>query len=379
MSKIIRFKPNFALIVLFLIALFSPTSVSPITSSTILLVLLINSNEVKNYKFLFVASILFMTTVSAVQILISGELGKVIVDIYRWIFIAGFILAIGNNNHLSVILAFYVFFVLTFIFSILQQIIPQNTYINNISSIYVSDALMQELFFPGFVRSTGFNEGPGHVGLVALMGCIISPVVFSNATKFKLSGVVFSHFMGLSVIIMAAAKGALVAYFFYVLFFARLKYIIAAIIATVISFFVLDRYFNEEMAMLLRLLQFESGSERLIIWQSLVNLADLNLLQIMFGHGRVGNLSSVSIFDSDWVFIYLTQGLFGIFVVGSLVLRISISSQRKFFLTVGFFMALIVAGLTNPFLTDIKFGPFYWAILISLIIIKRNENFSRHN
>ena len=374
-----RFKPNFALIVLVLIALFSPTSVSPITSSIVLLVLLINSNEVENYKFLFVAPILLMIVVSAAQVLISGDVGKVIVDVYRWIVIAGFILAVGKKNHLSVILAFYAFFVLTFVFSVLQQIMPQNYYINNISSIYVSDALMQELFFPGSVRSTGFNEGPGHVGLVALMGCIISSVVFSNATKFKLSGIFFSHFMGISVIIMAAAKGALIAYFFYILFFARLKYIVAVIFAALLLFLFLDGYFNEEMAILLRLLQFESGSERLLIWQSLVKLADLNPLQIMFGHGRVGDLSSVSIFDSDWVFIYLTQGLFGIFVVGSLVLRISISSQRKSFLTVGVFIALIVAGLTNPFLTDIKFGPFYWAILISLIIIKRNENFSRHN
>lgn len=372
-------KPNFALLALVLIALLSPTSVSPVTSSIVLLVLLINSEKVKRDKLLFVAPILLMTVVSAIQVLISGDVGKVVVDVYRWVVIAGFILTVGKKNHLSIIFAFYIFFVLTFVFSSLQQIMPQNIYVNNISSIYVSDALMQELFFPGFVRSTGFNEGPGHVGLVALMGCIISSVVFSNATKFKLSGIFFSHFMGISVIIMAAAKGALVAYFFYILFFARLKYIVAVFFAAALLFLFLDGYFSEEMDILFRLLQFESGSERLIIWQSLIRLADLNLLQIMFGHGRIGNLSGVSIFDSDWVFIYLTQGIFGIFLIGSLVLRMSILSQRKIILMVGVFLALIVAGLTNPFLTDIKFGPFYWAILISLIIIKRNENLSRHN
>lgn len=379
MSPISCFKPNFALIALVLIALFSPTSVSPVTSSIVLLVLLINSEKVKKDKLLFVAPILLMTVVSAIQVLISGDVGKVVVDVYRWVVIAGFILTVGKKNHLSIIFAFYTFFVLTFVFSSLQHIMPQNIYVNNISSIYVSDALMQELFFPGFVRSTGFNEGPGHVGLVALMGCIISSVVFSNATKFKLSGIFLSHFMGLSVIIMAAAKGALIAYFFYILFFARLKHIVAVFFAAALLFLFLDGYFNEEMDILFRLLQFESGSERLIIWQSLIRLADLNLLQFMFGHGRIGNLSSVSIFDSDWVFIYLTQGIFGIFLIGSLVLRMSILSQRKIVLMVGVFVALIVAGLTNPFLTDIKFGPFYWAILISLTIIKRNENFSRHN
>jgi hypothetical protein len=238
---------------------------------------------------------------------------------------------------------------------------------------------MEEIFFPGFVRSTGFNEGPGHVGLVALMGCIISPFVFSNTSKSHKVGIVVSHIVCISVMILAAAKGALAAYFLFVVFLILFRYTSISTVAlfSVVLFF--NSSLIHEADMLNRLLQFQSGSERIIIWINLLSVADMSPLQVIFGHGRVGVLSNVSIFDSDWVFIYLTQGLFGMLMVLVLVFRLSLLSQSNNMRRIALFIALLVAGLTNPFLTDIKFGPFYWAILISLITEKQNENSSRHN
>jgi hypothetical protein len=247
--------------------------------------------------------------------------------------------------------------------------------VTGITSIYVSEVLMAELFVPGFVRSTGFNQGPGHVGLVALMGCIVARALFAHSPRGR-AWMMAADVAALAVMVLAGAKGALLAYVAYLVLRVRLRHALVVLLVLIASLFVLSQA-DEDLWVLFRLVQFASGAERLEIWTTILEASDQGVLATLFGHGRVGLVADVSIFDSDWVFLYVTHGLIGVAAVLSLVIWIARPLRIQAAGPLRIALVLVLAGLTNPFLTDIKFGALYWAILISLMETYRHEGLRR--
>lgn len=370
--------PNSRSIVVVVIAVcLSPTVFAPVAISVLLSVFAVRSQRILVYRLLQASPFFFFIVIACIQLAVSLDASsKLLVDIYRWTVISLAICLVPAEDRRSILGGFYAFFVVTVLYCIIQQLIPQNQFVNRVTSVYVSEALMDELFIPGFVRSTGFNQGPGHVGLVALMGCIVARALFGDGPH-RHRWVIGSNLAALSVMFLAAAKGALLAYAVYLILHLRVRYAALIILAIIMLFQIFA--FNEDIWLLSRLAQLESASERFIIWTDLLQVTSQGLFAIIFGHGRVGTLANASIFDSDWVFLYLTQGIIGVATVLALIfsaIRLHCITLSK---SLGVTVALILAGLSNPFLTDIKFGALYWALIFSLAKADKNKKLHCHN
>lgn len=321
---------------------------------------------------------LFFIIISINQSIVSGASSpKTFVDMYRWALIGFSVVIFSPKDNASFAFGFYYFFILTFFYCVIQQVVPEATFVQWLNSQYVSDDLMAELFVPGFVRSTGFNQGPGHVGLVAFAGLLTAHVIFPKESSKKYT-LVANYFMACSIVIMAAAKGAAIAIVLYVFLKNTKKHghyiIILAVVTAGIAVCYLDEFY-----FLYRLFQFESGTERFVIWESIVNSMDINALTLLFGHGRVGRLANTSIFDSDVIFLFATQGLVGVFMLATLVLCLIKRFSKSWGSSLVLTFVILLAGMSNPFLTDIKYGVIYFCLLISFKDFQKNENLHYHH
>lgn len=363
-----------------LVILYSLTPLNLIAPAAIIFVIyhIIKTNHIDRYNIAIGLPFLFFVLVIFIQSMTSGAISqKSFVDIYRWLLIGITIIFLSRKNSVSLLYGFYYFFILTFIYCVLQQVAPENSIVQWINSKYVSEDLMQELFVPGFVRSTGFNQGPGHVGLVAVVGLLISHILFPSHRTGKYTNLINTILASL-IIVMAAAKGAAIALLALIVlinFKKNSRYLIltAAMAATLFVIYFDEIYF------LLRLLQFDSGAERISIWTEIIKSIPENLLWVLFGYGRIGAISEINIFDSDIVFLYVTQGVIGILMFVFILINISRKITSNIYAALGLTLVLCLAGMTNPFLTDIKFGIIYFSLLIGLKDFKENENLYCHH
>lgn len=356
---------NRMFLVIILLYLFSPIYFVPVFILILLVFSIITSSKIAFLQRKIFYLTIILVLVSLLMIIINLEIGKEIVELYKWTTISLLILFFQNERSETFLYAFQIYSILSFIMIIIQQFFSDNDLVLQIAGYYAAHDLIVENFVKGHVRSTGFNEGPGHVGVLISFNLLIIYLKFKwgiISKRFKFFGALLS----LVGIVVTAAKGALPIF---IIMNKRFSIItVGLFLVFLFSVFSIDDLFYFE-----RLTHSESGEARVGIWASLINMSISEPLTFLFGNARINELASISIFDSDWIYIYFTKGILGVSILLIVLLHLSLKlqwSKSSFFFLL---IILVLIGFANPAFTDIKFGLIYFYLLISLGHI-RNKN-----
>lgn len=350
---------------IFLLYFFAPIAYIPIITILLLGLSIVTINKVEFlqrnlacYSFLFVF-------VSFLMIIINLQTGKEIVELYKWTSVSLLILFFQKERAETFILAFQLFSIISFIMLIIQQLFPENQLVVQVSTLYASSELIEENFVDGYVRSTGFNEGPGHVGVLISFNLLIVYLKFKWGIISKINRYGSIPFTLIS-IVFTAAKGTLPI-------FLLLNKKISLILFGFISIIFLSVFTFEEIFYLERLTNSASGEARIDIWSALINKSLSDPLTLLFGNARVNEIATITIFDSDWIYIFFTKGIFGVFLLSIMLLQLSLYLQWSKKSTIFILFLLVLIGFANPAFTDIKFGIIYFYLLISLGYIRKKK------
>ncbi len=341
-----------------LIYLFSPLDYIPVVLAILLLhnILFIDKIPISNiFKSL---PIFLLSLVSLFMMVFNGQIGKEIVEFYKWSTIGLSILFSNKSRTLTVLKALTYFTALSFLMILIQQLYSENELVRKISESYASPELIENNFVPGYVRSTGFNEGPGHIGVLITFTLFVS--FFFK--KWKIISTLKRNLITLlSTIgaVFAASKGVIP-----VLLLLNTRFFIILLLIGSIIFF---NYFSlDEFYYLDRLTNSASGEARMGIWSRLINNSLLKPFTVIIGNPRIGFAEKITVFDSDWVYVYFTKGLAGLVMIFLTLVQIindfSTSISSTFFTIILIFLV----GFANPALTDIKFGFIYFQLLLAL-------------
>ena len=358
---------NRVFLIIILMYFFSPIFFVPIIVLILLVFSIITSNKIAFLQRKIFYLTILLVLVSLLMIITNLQIGKEIVELYKWTSISLLILFFQNERAETFLYAFQIYSILSFIMIIIQQFFPDNDLVLQIASYYAAHDLIVENFVKGHVRSTGFNEGPGHVGVLISFNLLIIYLKFKWGIilkGYKFLGALFS----LVSIVVTAAKGALPIFIILNKRFSIISF--GLFLVFFFSVFSIDDIFYFE-----RLTHSESGESRVDIWTSLINMSISEPLTFLFGNARVDEVASISIFDSDWIYIFFTKGILGVSILLIVLLHLSLKLQWSkssfFFLLIIF----ILIGFANPAFTDIKFGLIYFYLLISLSYIRiKNKN-----
>ena len=348
---------------LLLCYLFSPINYAPFFLIAIILYSIFNFKKFEKVA-LSTSLLLSVLAISSLfMILFEFQLGKEIVELYKWGTMCLTILFFDKKNSQVFIRAFSIFSFCSFLLLIVQQLIPDNEIVKSLALIYASEELIEANFTPGFVRSTGFNEGPGHVGVLLSFNLLVTHHYYKNYLISKGRKLTLNFFATLSMV-MSAAKGSIP-----ILFLLNKKQMLLFVIIT--FFLTIGFYSLDEIYTLSRLLNSASGEARVEIWSSLFHESSQHLLNIIFGNPRLGMYANISVFDSDWIYVFFTKGIFGLLI---LLLLITYFTQKLTSNSLDFslyFIVLILIGFSNPAFTDIKFGVVYTNLILCLISMKK--------
>lgn len=349
----------------FLLYFFAPIAYIPIIAMFLLVFSIFTTNKVEFLQRNLALSSLLFVFVSFVMIIINFQTGKEIVELYKWSIVTLLVLFFQKERAETFILAFQLFSILSFVMLIIQQFFPESQIIVKVSSFYASSELIEENFVEGYVRSTGFNEGPGHVGVLISFNLLIVYLKFKWGIISRFNRYASIPFSLVSIVI-TAAKGALPI-------FLLLNKKISLLLFGIISIIFFSIFSLEEIFYLERLTNSASGEARFDIWSSLINKSFSDPLTFLFGNARVDEIATITIFDSDWIYIFFTKGIFGVFLLLIILLQLSLCLQWSKKSTIFILILLILIGFANPAFTDIKFGIIYFYLLISLGYIRKNK------
>lgn len=342
--------------------LFSPISLVPITIFILLVFSIITSNKIAFLQRKLFYLTIILVLISLLMIVINLQIGKEIVELYKWTSISLLILLFQNERSETLLYGFQIYSTLSFIMLIVQQFFPDNDLVLHLASYYASHDLIVENFVQGHVRSTGFNEGPGHVGVLISFNLLIIYLKYKWGLISKGFKRLITLFSVLGIIV-TAAKGALPI-------FVLLNKRFSIIILGLFLIFFFSIFSMEDIFYFERLTYSDSGEARVGIWTSLINRNMSEPLTFIFGNARVNELASISIFDSDWIYIFFTKGILGVTLLLIILLNLSLKlqwSKSSFFFLL---IILFLIGFANPAFTDIKFGVIYFYILISLVYVR---------
>lgn len=348
-----------------LLYLFSPVNYVPFA----LLLLFVHNifffKSIRQRSILISLPLLCLAFISLIMILFEGKLGKEIVEFYKWSTIGFSILMFNEKRSFTFLKAFGYFTFFSFIMILVQQLFSDNEIVVGISKLYASPELIDSNFVPGYVRSTGFNEGPGHLGVLITFALFLM-FLFNKwrvISSFKRKIVVS---LSATSALFAASKGVIP-----VLFLLNTRFLIFISLIVFSIFFSI--YSFEDLYYIERLLSSASGEARVGIWSELINNSLLYPHTVIFGNPRIGDFGTVSVFDSDWVYIYFTKGIIGVLLLlltlVQIVFEFSSSVKSIFF----FLSVLVLIGFANPAFTDIKFGLIYFQLIMVLSIVKKKE------
>ena len=303
---------------------------------------------------------------SIFMILFEGELGKELVEFYKWSTIGLSILLFQEKRSITFLKAFGYFAFSSFVMIIMQQLFSENELIRSISKLYASPELIENNFVPGYVRSTGFNEGPGHVGVLITFTLLLSYLLKKWRVKlpFSLKSITL---LSATSAFFAASKGVIP-----VLFLLNTKFILLTGLIIFVIF--LNVYSLDDLYYLERLSSSASGEARVGIWSELIHNSIAYPHTVLFGTPRIGHVGTISVFDSDWVYIYYTKGLIGILMIFLTLFLLVIKFNSSFASAIFTLLVLFLIGFANPAVTDIKFGLIYFQLLLSLQKIFNNKN-----
>lgn len=360
---------------IFLLYFFAPIAYIPIITILLLGLSIVTINKVEYLQRNLAYSSFLFVFVSFLMIIINLQTGKEIVELYKWTSVTLLILFFQKERAETFILAFQLFSIISFVMLIIQQLFPENQLIVQVSTLYASSELIEENFVNGYVRSTGFNEGPGHVGVLISFNLLIVYLKFKWGIISKINRYGSIPFTLIS-IVFTAAKGTLPI-------FLLLNKKISLILFGFISIIFLSVFSFEEIFYLERLTNSASGEARIDIWSTLINKSLSDPLTLLFGNARVNEIATITIFDSDWIYIFFTKGIFGVFLLSIMLLQLSLNLQWSKKSTIFILFLLVLIGFANPAFTDIKFGIIYFYLLISLSYIRKkkinlNKNFKKN-
>jgi hypothetical protein len=356
---------NRMFLIIILLYLFSPIYFVPVVILILLVFSIITSKKIALLQRSLFYPILVLVLLSLLMIILNLQTGKEIVELYKWTTISLLILFFQKQRSETFLIAFQVYSILSFIMLLIQQFYPDNHLVIQIANYYASYELIEENFVKGNVRSIGFNEGPGHVGVLISFNLLIIFLKYKWGIISRVHRYLAIIFSVISIVV-TAGKGTLPIFF---ILNKRISFIMFGLISIIfLSIFSIDDLFYLE-----RLTNSASGEARVDMWSTFINKTMSDPLIFLFGNARVNELVTISIFDSDWIYIFFTKGILGVSLLLVILLQLSLrlqwSKSSVFFLLLVF----ILIGFANPAFTDIKFGIIYFYLLISLSYIREKR------
>lgn len=346
--------------------LFAPINYIPFLAFILVIILILSSDKISAFQINLSLPFLILAFVSFLMMIVNFQFGKEIVEFYKWTSITLMVLFFDKKRSSSFLQVFQLFSILSFILVIIQQFFSDNHLVVELANLYADQELVEKNFIKGYVRSTGFNEGPGHVGVLISFNLFIFFV--KNKWGF-LSNTSKNALMSVSLLSIAATASKGVLPFFFVLNKRMSIFLFGLIFVVLMSYLSIeDLYYLE------RLTNSASGEARVEIWSTLLNKSISEPITVLIGNARINSLSTISVFDSDWVYLYFTKGLLGLTLIMIFLYLIAnkLKWSKNSFIFIMFLFILI--GFANPAFTDIKFGVIYIYLVISLIHFIEENN-----